>query len=92
MNGMTKQPFDPNRSQAATAEEIEQRIGCLIRHYLRSRSPAIALSVVRHIEALCNHPGFEGDAVQRCVYLRMRAHWQWLAQIDPPGVEALHHV
>ncbi|MGD8591144.1 MAG: ATP dependent RNA helicase [Chromatiales bacterium] len=88
MNCITKNPIDTNLSKASSAEEIEQRIGCLIRHYLRSRSPATALSVVSHIEALCDHPDLVGDAVERCVYLRMRAHWRWLARITPTGVEA----
>ena len=34
------------RLQDLSTLAIEQRIGRLIRHYLRSRSPAIALSVV----------------------------------------------
>ncbi len=60
-------------------DAIEQRLGRLMRHYLHSRSPAIAQSVVRHIETLCAHPAYTGDNSERCVYLRLRAHWRWLA-------------
>jgi hypothetical protein len=87
MKRITDNPTSPKRPNPLTVEELEQRIGSLIGHYLRSRSPAIALSVARHIEALCSHPDFEGDTAQRCVYLRMRAHWRWLAQTAPAGPE-----
>jgi len=60
---------------------IEQRLGNLIRLYVQRRSPAIARSVVVHIEALCSHPGFESDSTERCAYLRLRAHWCWLADL-----------
>jgi len=85
MKRISDNPTSPKQANPFTAEDLEQRIGILIRHYLRSRSPAIALSVARHIEALCSHPGFEGGTAQRCVYLRMRAHWRWLAQISTAG-------
>ncbi|MCB1786829.1 MAG: ATP dependent RNA helicase [Chromatiaceae bacterium] len=62
-----------------TTEALEQRLGQLIRHYLETRSPAIANSVVRHIELLCSHPGFEGGSGVLCSYLRLKAHWRWLA-------------
>jgi hypothetical protein len=61
-------------------EAIELQLGSLIRHYLRTQSPAIAQSVVRHIEQLCAHPGYDGEPADRCAYLRLRAHWRWLAQ------------
>jgi hypothetical protein len=69
-------------------DAIEQRLGRLIRHYLRTRSPTIARWVVQHIETLCAHPGFEGDPSERCAYLRMRAHWRWLAHAEPDEQEA----
>ena len=61
-------------------DAIKQRLGDLIRRHVRERSPTIALSVVRHIEALCAHPEFDGDSTDRCGYLRLRAHWRWLAE------------
>ena len=61
-------------------DAIERLLRILIRHYIRVRSPAIARSVVSHIEMLCAHPGFEGDSTERCAYLRLRAHWRWLAE------------
>jgi hypothetical protein len=64
-------------------DAIERRLGDLIRYYVRWRSPAVAQSVVSHIEALCAHPQFEGGASERCAYLRLRSHWRWLAQTGP---------
>lgn len=61
-------------------DAIEQRLGDLIRHYVRKRSPTTAQSIVVHIEALCSHPEFNGDSSDRCGYLRLRAHWRWLAE------------
>ena len=61
-------------------ETIEHRLGKLIRDYVWTRSPTIAQSVVQHIEQLCAHPGFDGEPAQRCAYLRLRAHWRWLAR------------
>jgi hypothetical protein len=71
---LPEQPAEP------VPDPVEQRLGQLIHHYARSRSPAIAQSVVRHIELLCDDPGFEGDCSERCSYLRMKAHWRWLAK------------
>jgi hypothetical protein len=85
MTSIGKNSTLSTRLKNRSSDDIEQRIGSLIGHYLCSRSPAIALSVVRHIELLCAHPGFEGDTAQRCVYLRMRAHWRWLARTASVG-------
>lgn len=76
---MGKPAFDPPAVEPTSAESLENRLGQLIRHYLQTRSPAIAGSVVRHIELLCAHPGFEGDSAQLCAYLRLKQHWRWLA-------------
>jgi hypothetical protein len=72
-------------SAAVPPETIERRLGKLIRYYVRTRSPAIAQSVVRHIEQLCAHPGYDGEPAERCAYLRLRAHWRWLARSAQPG-------
>lgn len=78
----------PNQALATSNEQqltdfppdvIERHVGRLIREYVRSQSPDIAHSVLRHIEALCLHPGFEGGSRERCAYLRLRAHWRWIA-------------
>ena len=44
-------------SASLPPETIERRLGKLIRYYVWTRSPAIAQSVVRHIEQLCAHHG-----------------------------------
>jgi hypothetical protein len=68
------------RLEHMSPAEIEQRLGHLIRSYIGSRSPALAQSIVRHIETLCRHPAFEGDGTEMCTYLRLKTHWRWLAQ------------
>ena len=68
------------RLEEMTPETIKKRLGRLIRHYVARRSPAIANSVVRHIEVLCAHPAYDGDGQERCAFVRLRAHWRWLAQ------------
>ncbi|MCB1926201.1 MAG: ATP dependent RNA helicase [Gammaproteobacteria bacterium] len=67
------------QTATTTPDLIRNRVALLIRHYLSTRSPAIAASVVRHIEQLCDHPEFDGDSEERCMYLRLRRHWRWLS-------------
>lgn len=67
-------------------EDIENRMRYLLRFYTRTRSPAIALSIARHLELLAEHPLFEAGGKQRCDYLRMRNHWRWLSELKPPEV------
>lgn len=76
-------PIYSPRLRALAPESIKRRLGALIRGYVHTRSPAIARSVVHHIEALCSHPQLECDPSERCAYLRLRAHWRWLAQVEP---------
>jgi hypothetical protein len=83
MKSQIELPIDSPRLPALAPEAVRQRLGNLIRHYARTRSPAIARSVVRHIDALCSHPELECDATERCAYLRLRTHWRWLAQVEP---------
>jgi len=66
-------------------ETIKRRLRQLIRYYLSCRSPAIASSVVRHIEVLCAHPAYDGDSDERCAFLRLRVHWRWLARARVSG-------
>lgn len=63
-----------------TPETLERRLAQLIRAYVRTGSPLVASSVVRHIESLCGHPGFAPRDGDRCAYLRLNAHWRWLAR------------
>ena len=79
MHDTAAPPPSSRRLHHLEPEAIERQLGQLMRHYLRTRSPAIALSVVRHIETLCEHPRFGGGSSERCAYLRLRAHWRWLA-------------
>ncbi len=75
----------PVQPAGVSTDMIEQRLGKLIRHYVQTRSPAIASSVVRHIEMLCTHPGFEGGSSELCSYLRLKTHWRWLAMDSATG-------
>ena len=62
-------------------QEIEVRVGSLIRGYLHHRSTALAVAVARHIEALCDHPDYRGSWEERCAYRRLARHWNGLAWI-----------
>ena len=66
-------------SEITSPETIRLRLGDLITRYAQTRSPALAGSIVRHIEAICTHPGFDGDGEDLCSYLRLKTHWRWLA-------------
>ena len=88
MGAQTTEARRITRLDELPPETIKQRLGQLIRHYVASRSPAIASSVVRHIEVLCAHPAYDGDSHERCAFLRLRAHWRWLAQARVSGQRA----
>ena len=60
-------------------DAIRQRLAGLIARYAQTRSPKLAGSIVRHIEAICMHPRFDGDGEDLCDYLRLKTHWRWLA-------------
>jgi hypothetical protein len=68
---------DPSALASAT---LERRLGKLIRRYVRRRSQHLARALVRHLEALCLHPDYDGDPVQRCAYRRLTQHWRWLSE------------
>jgi len=65
---------------AIPSQDLEHRVGDLIRRYVYQRSQDLAQSVVSHLEALCLHPDYDGDAAQRCAYRRLARHWRWLSQ------------
>ena len=69
-----------------TPQDLETRLGHLIRGYLNQRSAALANAVVRHIEILCAHPDYCGCWEERCAYRRLAWHWRGLAEFitDPP--------
>lgn len=62
-------------------QEIERRIGRLIRASLNDRSAALAGEIVRHIDALCAHPDDRRSAEERCVLRRLAGHWRRLAWV-----------
>jgi hypothetical protein len=72
-------PQTPDLSTLAT-KTLEHRLGKLIRCYAQRRSQNQARAVVRHLEALCLHPDYDGDPTHRCAYLRLAQHWRWLSQ------------
>jgi hypothetical protein len=65
---------------ALASATLEHRLGKLIRLYVRRRSQHLARAVVRHLDALCLHPDYDGDPAQRCAYRRLAQHWRWLSQ------------
>jgi len=66
--------------RALASQTLEHRLGELIRRYVQQRSQERARAVVRHLEALCLHPDYDGDPAQRCAYRRLAQHWRWLSQ------------
>lgn len=62
-----------------TPREIEIRIGQLIHASLNGRSTAMALEIVRHINALCAHPDDRRSPEARCVLRRLAGYWRRLA-------------
>lgn len=62
-----------------TPREIEIRIGRLIQTSLNGRSTAMAIEIVRHIEALCTHPDDRRSPEERCILRRLAGHWRRLA-------------
>lgn len=65
---------------ALASQTLEHRLAGLIRRYVQRRSQGLAQAVVRHLDALCLHPDYDGDPAQRCAYRRLVRHWRWLAQ------------
>jgi hypothetical protein len=65
---------------ALASENLEHRLEKLIRCYVQRRSQDLTHAVVRHLEALCLHPDYDGDLAQRCAYRRLVQHWRWLSQ------------
>lgn len=71
---------EPRDLTSLASETLEQCLGRLIRRYVQRRSKDLADAVVRHLDALCLHPDYDGDPDQRCVYRRLAKHWRWLSQ------------
>jgi hypothetical protein len=69
-----------NELRTLASRTLEHRLGELIRRYVEQRSQELARAVVRHLEALCLHPDYDGDPAQRCAYRRLAQHWRWLSQ------------
>jgi hypothetical protein len=58
---------------------LESRIGFLMWRYQVAPSQGKALTIVRHLEALCRHPDLERFAIARCHYQRAMAGWRLIA-------------
>lgn len=79
------EPFADPALSTIPSGDLEHRLGDLIRRYVHQRSQELAQSVVRHLDALCLHPDYDGDSAQRCAYRRLARHWRWLSQeLDQP--------
>ncbi len=57
-------------------EDVESKLGHLIRIYLRSRSKVVAGSVVSTLQILLCHPDYKGTLSQRCTYRKILEHWK----------------
>ncbi len=71
--------WSPRHPQMLAPQEIEARLGQLIRGYLHRRSTALAAAVAQHIETLCAHPDYRGSWEERCALRRLARHWNGLA-------------
>lgn len=74
-----KSPADHNLD-GLSSQALKDHLAALIRSYVRQRSRDLADAVVRYLEALWQHPDYDGDPVQRCAYHRLAKHWRWLSQ------------
>ena len=61
-------------------DSLEHSIHTLVHAYQTTRSTLTAWSVVRHAQALCSHPDYEGSDEDRCAWHRTSAQWRWLAE------------
>ena len=60
-------------------ETLKQRIGELVGHYLRRRSPQAARAVARYSQALALHPALHDQPEQLDAFCRLNWHWRLLA-------------
>jgi hypothetical protein len=60
-------------------ETIERRLADLVRAYVHGRSSALALSVVRHCEALLLHPALSDQPDRLDGLCRLARHWRLLS-------------
>ncbi len=63
-------------------EQLEKRVGVLVRLYLSDKNRFIAAAVVEHINAILAAPGFIMDVRQRCILRRLARHWHCIAQLE----------
>jgi hypothetical protein len=61
-------------------DSLENGIAQLVAVYQRSRSTMHAWAVMRCMQALSQHPDYEGSDEERCVYGRLSRQWRWLLQ------------
>lgn len=69
-------------SDTLSPQALSVRLANLIYHYTDRRSSAAARAVLQTIDRLRQHPENQWDMADRCACLRLRAHWQMLAQIS----------
>ncbi|MCP5160030.1 MAG: ATP dependent RNA helicase [Gammaproteobacteria bacterium] len=82
--------WSPSRQRLAL-RDLEAQLSQLIREYLNRRSSDMAMSVARHIEALCVHPDYRGSWEERCAYRRLARHWNGLAWLAAdPSIRPTH--
>lgn len=65
--------------EGTTSQALKERVGHMIRRYVRESSRDLATAVVRDLEALCQHPDYGRDSQERCAYRRLAKHWRWLS-------------
>jgi hypothetical protein len=61
-----------------TPENIENRIGLLIRLYVCQPEQEIAMAVVKHINAILAHPKYITNTMARCQLRKLSEHWRYM--------------
>ena len=80
LNTLSAQP--PGQQQL-DPDSLEQWLSILVAAYHRSRASLDAWEVSHCIQALIQHPDYEGSDEDRCAYGRLSRQWGWLAQSRP---------
>lgn len=70
--------YEPGKERSLQA--LRLRLGTLIHRYVDRRSNSAAQAVLETIDILRQHPDNHWDMADHCACLRLRAHWQMLAQ------------
>ena len=78
-------PWMSEAGDALSPQALSLQLANLIQHYTHRRSSTAAHAVLQTLDRLRQHPGNQWDMADRCACLRLRTHWQMLAQTSRKG-------